>query len=243
VPTITFTMNKICVIAKKELAAYFKSPTAYIILIITTVVFNIFFFLIIDTNQEATLRDVFKVMEFLFVFIVPLLTMKAFAEERAAGTMEFLMTTPTTNTAIVFGKYLGSFIFFTLIIGLTSMYYLIIEYFGMPDRSATFTGYLGVWIEGAMFIAIGLLISSLTRSQVVAAICSYIVLFLLYFSISFIQYTQGAAETLIRYAGTLSHAENFAAGLITSSDLVYYFSGILFCLILTRLSLENRLWR
>lgn len=236
-------MNKICVIAKKELAAYFKSPTAYIILILTISVFNMFFYIIIDTNQEATLRDVFKIMEFLFVFIIPLLTMRTFAEEKAAGTMEFLMTTPTTNTAIVFGKYLGSFIFFTLIIGLTSVYYFIVEYFGEPDRAATFAGYLGIWLEGAMFIAIGLLISSLTRNQVIAAICSYVVLFLLYFSISFIQYTQGAAETLIRYVGTLSHAENFAAGLITTADLVYYFSGILFCLVLTRLSLENRLWR
>jgi len=236
-------VSKIWTIAKKELAAYFKSPIAYIILIVTVSIFNIFFYVIIDSNQEATLRDVFKVMEFLFVFIVPLLTMKTFSEEKATGTMEFLMTTPTTNTAIVFGKYLGSFIFFTLIIGLTSAYYLIIEFFGAPDRIATLTGYLGVWLEGALFIAIGLLISSLTCSQIVAAICSYLVLFLLYFSMSFIQYTQGATETLVRYAGTLSHAENFAIGLITLADLAYYLSGILFCLVLTRLSIENRLWR
>jgi len=199
--------------------------------------------MIIDNNQEATLRDVFKVMEFLFVFIIPLLTMKTFAEEKATGTMEFLMTTPTTNTAIVFGKYLGSFIFLTLIIALTSVYYFIIEYFGSPDRIAVLTGYFGVWLEGSMFIAIGLLISSLTRSQIVAAICSYIILFMLYFSFSFIQYTQGAAETFVRYIATLAHAENFAAGLITVSDLVYYLSTIIFCLVLTRLSIENRLWR
>ena len=102
-------------IAKKELSHYFKSPIAYIILVITITVFNMFFFIIIDNNQEATLRDVFKVMEFLFVFIIPLLTMKTFAEEKAAGTMEFLMTTPTKNSAIVLGKYLGSVIFFTLL--------------------------------------------------------------------------------------------------------------------------------
>lgn len=236
-------MNKVWAITKKELAAYFRSPIAYIILIITITVFNMFFFIIIDSNQEATLRDVFKVMEFLFVFIIPLLTMKAFAEEKAAGTMEFLMTTPTTNTAIVLGKYLGSLIFFTLMIALTSAYYVIVEVFGAPDRAATLTGYLGVWLEGAMFIAIGLLVSSLTRSQTVAAICSYIVLFLLYFSLSFIQYTQGAAEAVVRYAATLSHAGNFAVGLITTSDLAYYLSGIVFCLVLTRISIENRLWR
>lgn len=236
-------MNKILAITKKELAAYFKSPVAYVVLFITISIFNIFFFMIIDSNREATLRDVFKVMEFMFVFIIPLLTMKTFAEEKATGTMEFLMTTPTTNTAIVFGKYLGSLIFFTLIIIITSGYYFIIEYFGSPDRIAVFTGYLGIWLEGALFIAIGLLISSLTSSQIVAAICSYIVLFLLYFSMSLLQYTQGAVETVVRYAGTLSHAENFGVGLITTADLTYYISGIIFCLVLTRLSIENRLWR
>ena len=236
-------MRKINAIAKKELMSYFKSPTAYIILVVTISTFNIFFFMIIDNNQEATLRDIFKVMEFLFVFIIPLLTMKTFAEEKASGTMEFLMTTPTTNTAIVFGKYLGCFIFLTLIMALTSVYYFIIEYFGSPDRAAVLTGYFGVWLEGAMFIAIGLLISSLTRNQIVAAISSYTILFMLYFSFSFIQYTQGGAEVLVRYIATLAHAENFAAGLITFSDLIYYFSTIIFCLVLTRLSLENRLWR
>ena len=236
-------MNKIFAIAQKELTSYFKSPVAYIILIATISVFNIFFFIIIDTNKEATLRDVFKIMEFLFVFIVPLLTMKTFAEEKSSGTMEFLMTTPTSSTAIVFGKYLGSFIFFSLIIAVTLIYYVIVEYYGSPDRMATLTGYLGVWLEGAMFIAIGLFISSLTRSQIIAAICSYCVLFLLYFSMSFVQYTHGVTETLVRYVSTLSHAENFAVGLITVSDVVYYVSGILFCLVLTRLSIENRLWR
>jgi len=236
-------MSKIVSIAKKELMTYFKSPIAYIILIVTISIFNIFFFVIIDTNHEATLRDVFKIMDFLFVFIIPLLTMRTFAEEKFSGTMEFLMTTPTTNTAIVFGKYLGCFIFFTVIIVLTLPYYCIVEYFGEIDALAALTGYLGVWLEGAMFIAIGLLISSLTRNQIIAAICSYVVLFLLYFSISFIQYTQGTVEALLRYTATLNHAENFAAGLITTSDIVYYLSSILFCLVLTRLSIENRLWR
>ncbi len=236
-------MKKIFAIAVKELKEYFKSPIAYIVLIVTISVFNIFFFLIIDENQEASLRDVFKIMEFLFIFIVPLLTMKTFAEEKASGTMELLMTTPTTNTAIVLGKYLGSLIFFSLIIGLTTSYYFILEFFGQPERLAILTGYLGVWLEGALFIAIGILASSLTKNQIISAISSYTVLFLLYFSISFIKYFSGYAETFIRYSGTWSHAENFTMGLITMADLVYYLSGILICILFTRLSIENRLWR
>lgn len=236
-------MNKVFVIAQKELKAYFKSPIAYIILISTISIFNIFFFLIIDRNQEASLRDVFRVMEFLFIFIVPLLTMKTFSEEKSSGSMEFLMTTPTTNTEIVLGKYLGSLIFLTLIIGITSSYYFIIEFFGQPQVWVVLAGYVGIWLEGALFVAIGILTSSWTKNQIIAAMSSYVILFLLYFSISFLKYFSGTAEVLIRYIGTWSHAENFTVGLITVADLVYYLSGIIICLVFTRLSIENRLWR
>ncbi|MFH0762792.1 MAG: ABC transporter permease [Candidatus Omnitrophota bacterium] len=236
-------MNKILAIAKKELKSYFNSPIAYIVLIITVSVFNIFFFMIIDQNREASLRDVFKIMEFLFIFIVPLLTMKTFAEEKSSGAIEFLMTTPTTNTEIVLGKYLGSLIFFTLIIGITLSYYFIIEFFGQPDRLTVLTGYLGIWLEGAFFIAIGIMASSWTKNQIIAAISSYVILFLLYFSITFIKYFSGPAEAIIQYIGTWSHLENFTAGFITTADLAYYLSGILICIAFTRLSIENRLWR
>lgn len=236
-------MTKILVMAQKELSAYFKSSIAYIILIVTIGVFNIFFYMIIDQNREATLRDVFQVMEFMFVFLVPLLTMRVFAEEKATGTMEFLMTTPTSNTAIVLGKYLGSFIFFSLMMAMPVIYYLVIEYFGQPDRWAVATGFLGLWLEGGFFIAIGILASSWARSQVVAAISAYAILFLLYFSVSFLKYFTGSAAEAIRYLGTLGHAANFAVGLMTAGDIVYYVSGIIFCLFLTCISVENRLWR
>jgi ABC-2 type transport system permease protein len=221
-------MNKVFAIAKKELAAYFKSPIAYIVLILTISVFNVFFYMIIDQNREASLRDVFKVMEFMFVFLIPLLTMKIFSEEKLTGTIEFLMTSPITNTAIVLGKYLGSLIFFTLIIIMTVTYYFIIEYFGQPDRMSILTGFLGIWLEGSFFLAIGILTSSWTRNQIIAAISSYAILFLLYFSISFTNSLSGPMEAVVRYAGTWSHLANFTVGLITIADVVYYLSGIIF---------------
>jgi len=236
-------MSKILTIAKKELLDSFKSPVAYIVLVITISIFNMFFYMIIDENREADLRDMFMVMEFMFVFIIPLLTMGIFSEEKSTGTMEFLMTTPTTNTAIVLGKYLGALIFFTLLMSMTMVYFVIIDHFGQPDRLATLTGYIGCWLEGALFIAIGLLTSSWTRNQIVAAISSYVILFLLYFSTAFEKYLSGTAESLIRYVGTMGHSENFFAGLIMTTDLVYYLSGIFICIIFTRLSIENRLWR
>ncbi len=236
-------MSKIVTLARKELATYFKSPMAYIVLVAMLSVFNVFFFLSIRQSHEADLRDVFKVMEFMLLFFVPLLTMKVFSEEKFSGTIEFLMTTPTTNTAIVLGKYVGGMAFFTLIIGLTSSYYIILESFGQPDRWAMLIGYAGLWLEGALLMAIGMLTSSWTRNQIIAAISSYVIVFFLFFSRLALPYVQGLAKQVIRHSCLLTHSENFFVGIVATDDLVYYVSGILLCLGVTRLSIESRLWR
>ncbi|MGJ8679206.1 ABC transporter permease [Paraglaciecola sp.] len=227
---------------KKELYSYFSSPIAYIILIAILTLFNVFFFLIIDQNREVSLREVFQLMEFMLVFFIPLLTMKMFSEEKSNGTMEFLLTTPLTHTLIVLGKYFSMLIFYTLLIGLTGVYYIIVEYYGSPDRMGTLSGYVGIWLEGAFFIAVGLLTSSWTSNQIIAAIVSYIILFSLYFSTSLTQYFSGSTAEFFTQLSTRTHLENFSIGVITPSDLAYYITGILLCLVLTRLSIDNRLW-
>ncbi len=234
-------MNNIYFIAKKELATYFKSPIAYIILVLTLSIFNIFFFMIVDQNREASLRDVFRLMEFMFIFILPLMTMRIFSEEKSAGTMEFLMTAPVSNTAIVLGKYAGILIFYSVMISMTFIYYVIIEYFGSPDRMTALTGYFGIWLEGAFFLSIGMLASSWANNQTVAAMTSYVILFLLFLATSSAKYFGGSMETVIYQMGTLSHLENLVAGIITAGDVMYYVSGIALCVVLTRLSIENRL--
>ena len=235
-------MDKIFFIAKKELAEYFKSPVAYIILVLAVSIFNFFFFIIIDHNREASLRDVFRVMEFIFVFFAPLLTMRVFSEEKLTGTMEFLMTAPVSNTAIVLGKYAGVLVFFTIMVSLTFVYYGIIEYFGNPDLIATVSGYVGIWLEGAFFLAIGMMASSWTRNQIVAAMTSYMFIFLLYFSTNLIPYFEGSVARFFQQLSTTNHLENLVAGIITIGDITYYLSGIFVCVVLTRLSIENRLY-
>ncbi|MBU2882258.1 ABC transporter permease [Psychrosphaera sp. B3R10] len=235
-------MNKIYALTKKELRSYFSSPIAYIILIACLSLFNILFFMIIDQNKEVSLRDVFQVMEFMFIFIIPMLTMKSFAEEKANGTMEFLLTAPLTPSMIVLGKYCSVLLFYSLLIGLTGSYYFIVEYFGEPDSSSMLSGYLGIWLEGALFIAIGLLTSSWTRNQIIAAMLSYIILFMLYFSVTFSKYFTGAAENFVIQLSTRTHLENFAIGMISIGDLVYYLAGIVLCLTLTRVSINHRSW-
>ena len=227
-------------IAKKEFSDYFKSPKAYIILIITISVFNVFFFMILDQNREASLRDMFKLMEFLFVFIIPILTMSIFAEEKREGTLEFLLTCPIKPGEIMIGKYLGIIFFLSILIGLTGSYDVILEILGHPDRGAILAGYLGLFLESALFAAIGLLTSSWTKNQIVAAICSYVIILSLYFSVTFMKFAQGTMHDLIRYVSVWSHTENFSAGLIQASDMIYFLSGIIFCLFITRFSLDQR---
>lgn len=236
-------MNKIFALTKKELRSYFSSPIAYIVLISTLSLFNVFFFLIIDQNHEVSLREIFQLMEFMFVFLIPLLTMRLFSEEKANGTMEFLQTSPLTLTMIVLGKYLSMLIFYSLLIALTVSYYFIIEYFGAPDRMSILSGYVGIWLEGAFFIAVGLLASSWTPNQIIAAMVSYLILFSLYFSVSFTKYFTGSTESFFVQLSTSTHLENFSMGIITPSDIIYYPTGILLCLVLTRLSIDNRLWQ
>jgi ABC-2 type transport system permease protein len=235
-------MTKIFTLAKKELHSYFSSPIAYIILIVMLSLFNVFFFMIIDQNREVSLRDVFQLMDFMLVFFIPLLNMRLFSEEKSNGTMEFLLTAPLTHSMIVLGKYLSLLVFYSLLIGLTGIYYLIVEYFAEPDPFSMLSGYLGIWLEGAFFIAVGLLASSWTSNQIIAAIVSYLILFSLYFSSSFTQYTDGSAKQFLIQMSTHTHLENFAIGIITPSDVVYYVAGIVLCLVLTRLSIDNRLW-
>jgi len=235
--------NKVIALAKKELMTYFSSPVAYIMLILTMLLFNIFFFMIIDQNREVALHEVFQVMEFMFVFLIPILTMRLFSEEKAMGTMEFLMTSPLTNTAIVLGKYLGILIYFSILITMTIIYYVIVEYFGDPDRMTILTGYIGIWLEGAFFIAIGLMTSSWTANQVVSAMVSTVILFLLFFFGSFAKFFTGPVETIILHLSTRTHLEHFATGIINMGDVVYYLSGIFICLVITRFSIENKLWQ
>jgi len=236
-------MHKVWVITVREIRSFFTSPIAYIVLILTVSVFNIFFFLIIEQNREATLRDVFAVMEFMFIFIIPIITMKSIAEERQEGTMEFLSTTPTTNTVIILGKYLGSLLFVWIIIAFTVVYYGIIEYFSSIDRNAVMTGYLGICLESALFVAVGLMCSSWTKNQVIAAITSYVIIFLLFFSLSFTHYTHGVMKEIIMTVSCITHFKNFSLGIISIADIVYYLSGILFSLAMARLSIENKIWR
>lgn len=233
-------MNKIISLAHKEINSYFKTPIAYVVLVLSFCVFNFFFFLIIDQNREATLRDVFKVMEFMLLFFIPILTMRLFSEEKQTGTIEFLLTSPIRERTVVIGKFIGSVVFLLILLSAAVFYYLILTAFSNPDFTSFLSGMIGLWLEGLLFCSIGLYISSLTRHQIIAAIGTYIILLTLYLLLSFIQYTSGPVEEVVRFVSVLSHSENFHQGLFYLSDISYYVTGSIFFLLLTIKTLKAR---
>lgn len=232
-------MRKILAIANKELSAYFNSTVAYIILIIIFSTFNIFFYIIIDENAEATLRDVFRVMEFMFIFIMPILTMKLWAEEKQAGTVEFLKTTPTPVAELVAGKYVGIMVFVSIIIALSGIYFAILEIFATPDIASSLVGYVGLWLEAAFFAAVGLMCSTWTKSQVVAALCSYFILLMLYFGQALEKYASAGLQLIINAVSLMNHSTNLFSGLIVSADLIYFVSGIALSLFIAQKCAES----
>ncbi len=151
------------------------------------------------------------------------------------------MTSPLTNTAIVLGKYIGVLALFSILILMTFVYYGVIEYYGNPDRMTILAGYVGIWLEGAFFIAIGMMASSWTRNQIIAAMVTYALLFSQYFATGFAKYFSAPTELFIQQLSAMNHLANFAVGIVTVGDITYFLSGILICIVLTRLSIENRL--
>ena len=230
-------MNKIFAIVGREWKDYFGSAIAYVTLFLTISIFNIFFYLLIDQGGEASMREIFQVMEFMFVFLVPLLTMRTLAQERSTGTFEFLLTSPVSHTQIILGKYFGALSYVSLILVLTLPYWVILSVFSQPDHAAILTGYVGLGLELALFVAIGVLCSSLTRHQILAAVATYVVLFLLFFSVVVKEYFSDGMQEVVRLLSVWGHSENFIAGIFSTYDCVYFLSGIVFILILTRMSL------
>src|SRR4051812_21565977 len=158
------------VIAKREFSSYLYSPIAYVAMTLFLLVSGILFRKDFEPGQPAMMRTIFDWMVWLLVFIVPLLCMGLLAQEWASGTIETLMTAPVGETDVVLGKFLGSLGLFILLILPTLLYVVLLRIYARPDFGPIFSGYLGIILVGALFIAIGLFCSSLTRSLIVAAV-------------------------------------------------------------------------
>ncbi len=253
-------MSNVLAIAQKELKSYFASPIAYIVIGLFALVFGYFFFVSLNYFIQASLqmgmpgqgqinihtmaiRPLFQNVAVVALFWLPLITMRTYSEEKRSGTIELLLTSPLTDTQIVVGKFLGALALYALMLAVTWIHIAILFVYGNPEWKPIATGYLGLLLMGASFMSIGLLISSLTKNQIVAGMSTFAVLLLIW-TLGWM--TDSAGPTMQKVLSALSitdRFDDFSKGIISASHLVYYLSFITFGLFLTAKSVDSERWR
>jgi ABC-2 type transport system permease protein len=238
-------------IARRELKAYFTSLIAYTVIATFLAVSGYFFYtnlvmFVMFVGADVRLglwQQTFYDIRFVLVSLMPLLTMRLFAEEKKLGTIELLFTSPLQDWDIILGKYLASLTVLVLMLVLTFLYPALLAIVFSLDLAPVAAGYAGLFLMGAACIACGLFLSSLTENQIVAAMSTVGVLLLLWF----LDWNEGiagaAAITVLHQLSFSDHFLNFIRGVIELDDVVYYASVTTLFLFLTSCSLETRKWR
>jgi ABC-2 type transport system permease protein len=257
-------VRNVLTIAGREIKSYFVSPIAYVVLTGFLLLGGWFFFnllarfnlllTIYSAQQNPQVLQRLNLNEFVIapllhnlsvvlVILVPVITMRTLAEEKKAGTYELLLTSPLRISEIVVGKFLGSFVFVAIMVALTGVYPLILFAYGNPELGVVIGGYLGLMLLATSFVAVGVLTSSFTENQIIAAVSCLVSLLLLYI---IAWPADNAGETigaLLRYVSLTEHFAQMVKGVIDSKDLVYFATVIVLALFLTHRSVESIRWR
>jgi ABC-2 type transport system permease protein len=235
-------MKKVIPIFRREIFAYFFSPMAYIIISVFLLLTGWFFTSELFLADDSSLRSVFAIIPFIFIFFAPAITMRLLSEERKSGTIELLVTMPITDLEIVLGKYLAGLGLLVVALFFTLPYALTILVLGKPDLGMLITGYLGIILMGASYISVGVFASTISKNQVVSFIIAFMIIFTLFLINKFLPVMPSYLVPLLQYLSIDYHFTNISRGVIDSRDLVYYLSLIVFMLSLAKLSLESRKW-
>ena len=237
-------MKNVWTITTRELRAFFVSPIAYVVSAFFLMAMGYLFAVILNYGSDSSLRPLFGNMLFVFLMVAPALTMKLLAEEQRMGTIELLLTSPIHDWQVVVGKFLGSLVLFAVMFfGPTLYYVLIVNTFGTPDYGPLLTGYLGMFLLGAAFLAIGVFASSLTQNQVIAFFIALVILLMLWIADSASAVFPGAIGNVTSYLSLAKHNDDFFRGVIDSSNVVYILSVIVVSLFLATQVLQTRRWR
>jgi ABC-2 type transport system permease protein len=253
-------MSNILAIAGKELRGYFSSPIAYVLLGFFALVFGWFFYVPLAFFNRQSMQmgmgmggnlnintmligPVLSNTTVLILFVMPMITMRTYAEEKRSGTIELLLTSPLTDLQIILGKFLGAMGLFVAMLALTLIHLAILFLYGNPDWKPILTGYLGLILMGGCFLSVGLLISSLTKNQIVAGMVTFAV-FLMLWVINWIgSFVGPTAQAVLAHLSITDHFDDFQRGIIDTKHLVYYLSFIAFGLFLTAKSVDSERWR
>ncbi len=241
----------------RELKSYFTSPLAYAILVVFQAISAFLFFLNLKgflqlqfdpsfglLREELNLNTVivipyFDTMSIVLLFIIPLITMRLVADERRSHTAELLFTSPLKISSIILGKYLAALVLLIIMLALSSLNIFVLTAHGNPDTGIVLSSYLGLLLLGAAFLAIGIFASSISSSQLVAAIIAFGILLFLWL----IGASSDTDSSVFGYISLINHFKNFSKGIIEVKDLVYYVSVIYIGLFLTYTALDSERWR
>jgi ABC-2 type transport system permease protein len=254
-------LNNVLAIAHKELKSYFASPIAYIVIGFFVLLFGFFYYsLVLIFNQQSMqmagfegapvqnvndqmIRPLFLNASVILLFVLPMITMRTYSEEKRSGTIELLLTAPLTDFQIIMGKFLGAMALYAAMLAVTFVHLGVLYAFGKPEWIPIATAYLGMLLMGGCFISVGLLISSLTKNQIVAGMITFAV-FLLLWVINWIgSFTGPTTQAVLDYLSITNHLDDFTRGILDTKHLVYYLSFIAFGLFLTARSVDTERWR
>ncbi len=254
-------MKNILTICGKEIRGYFRSPIAYLLMTIFAVIIGFFFysatryFLIVAMQMQfsgqggvqnvndAVIGPLIGYASVIGLFLIPMITMRLFAEEKRAGTIELLMTSPLRDFEIVMGKWLGAMCMYAVILGISLLDIGLLFLYGNPDWRPMLVGYLGLLLQGGALLAIGAFISTTTRNQIVAGAATFAVCLMLWVLDWISSYETAPWAKAIAYLSVVSHFDPFSKGVLDLKDVVFYLSLIFFGLFLSTRSLESLRWR
>ena len=254
-------MSNVFAMAHKEIRSYFASPIAYVMIGLFTLVFGVFYVgaltWFVQQSMQASMgmgggalslnqqfvRPLLMNATVVLLFVMPMITMRTYAEEKRSGTMELLLTSPLTDLQIILGKFLGALTLYSSMLAVTLLYVGVLFVFGNPEWKPIVTAYLGLLLFGGAFISVGMLISSFTRNQIVAGMITFGVFLLLWVIDWLGNFAGPAAEPIINYLSITQHFDDFAKGVIDTKHLIYYVSFITFGLFLTAKSVDSERWR
>ncbi len=243
-------MNGALATFRRELRAYFFSPLAYIVLFFFMAVNGIIFIYLIGELSDPRspggppFSYFFRATWLMLLLIAPVLTMRLVSEELRSGSIEVLMTAPVTEGAVIAGKFLAALTFYAFLWAPTLAYGLMISAYQKVDWGPIFAGYVGVLLIGSLFLAIGIFSSATTKSQLLAAMMTAALLFLLFLFGVFEQLVNNdMGKQVLGYIGIWNHIDEFASGIVDTRRLVFYLSGTLFFLFLASRALEDKKWR
>ncbi len=254
------SMRNILTVAGKELRGYFGSPVAWVMMGLFAIIFGWFFNVYLTFFVQEAMRSQFgppaamnvndrlirpllQNASVLVLFLLPMITMRTYSEEKRSGTIELLLTSPITDVEIILGKFLGSVGLFAGLLAVTVLYVGVLFGLGDPEWRPVLSGYFGLLLLGSCFLAVGLFISSTTKNQMVAGAATFVIALMFWIINWFADSAGPTIGPILNYLSITQHFDDFAKGVIDTKHIVFYLSFIAFGLFLTLKSVDSERWR